>query len=108
MARFFETIITVDGNTTIPIHNNRGKDRQIYTVYLSGDFGGGTLTALLEADGSNNIAIKDAAGTAISLTDDDVFNFEANSDDAQDPINLILTLTGATAPTINVSVCKNL
>ncbi|QDP62938.1 MAG: hypothetical protein Unbinned5081contig1002_43 [Prokaryotic dsDNA virus sp.] len=98
--------ITADGSTTIPLKNVRGKDRTIYSVYLSDDFGSGTVTAFLEADGTNNIAIKDAAGVAISLTDDDVFNFEAYSDE-KSPVNLVITLTGSSSPSINLNVYDN-
>lgn len=110
MARIFTETIILDGDKTIPLHNKRGRGRQIYTVYLSGGFGGGTVTALLNADGANDIPIKDSAGAAISLTVNDMFNFEANSGpgtDSGDVVKLIITTTGATAPTINLNVYDN-
>ena len=106
MAKIFSTTVTGDGDTTIPLKNVRGKDRHIYTVYLSGGFGSGTVTAFINADGTNDIAIKDAAGVAISLTDDGQFNFEANSDPV-DPVKLVITVAGSTNPTINVKVYDN-
>ena len=106
MSLIFTTSITADGDTTIPLKNIRSKDRHVYTVYLSGDFGSGTVTAFINADGTNDIAIKDAAGVAISLTDDDMFNFEANSDPAT-PAKLVITLGSATAPAINLNVMDN-
>ena len=98
--------LTADGDTTIPLKNIRGKDRTIYTVYASNDFGGGTVTAFVKADGTNNIAIKDSAGTAISLTDDDAFNFEAYSDE-QNPFSLFITLASYTNPDINLRLFDN-
>ena len=108
MARFFTTTLTADGTTTVPIHNNRGQDRQIYSVYISGTFGSGTVTAFLQADGTNNIAILDASDAAISLTANGMFNFEANSDDYENPIKLVLVLAGSSGASINYSVCKNI
>jgi len=102
MARIFNTTITANGDTTIPLKNIRD-NRSIYSVYLSGGFGGGTVTAFINADGTNDIAITDAAGVAISLTDDGMFNFEANSDPI-DPVKLIITTAGATTPTINAKI----
>lgn len=106
MADIFSTTITADGDTTVPLKNVRGKSRTIYSVYISGDFGGGTVTAFLNADGTNDIPIKDASGIAISLTDDDVFNFEAYSKE-QNPVNLVITVASSTAASINLRVCNN-
>lgn len=110
MARVFTTIITADGDTTVPLHNARGKDRHIYTVYLSGDFGTGTVTAFLNADATNDIPIKDAVGAAISVTDDDMFNFEANSGSGTnngDKVDLVITTASSTAASINLNVYDN-
>lgn len=106
MALIRSTTITAAGSTTIQLFNKRGKDRNIYSVALSGTFGGGTVTAFLRCDGANTIAIKDNSGVAISLTAADVFNFEMNSD-ATNPVALIITLTGGSAQSINLRVYDN-
>lgn len=106
MALIFTTSIIVDGDTTVPLKNIRSKDRHIYSVYLSGTFGSGTVTAFINADGTNDIAILDAAGVAISLTADGMFNFEANSD-PQSPAKLVITVAGSSAAAINLNVMDN-
>lgn len=103
MARIISTTITADGSETNNLKNIRAKDRNVYTVYVSGTFGSGTVTAFLQADGTNNIPILDAGGTAISLTADGMFNFEAQSDENY-PVKLVITLAGATTPSINLNV----
>lgn len=106
MSLINSTTITAAGSTLISLPNKRGKDRNIYSVALSGTFGGGTVTAFLRCDGTNNIAIKDNSGVAISLTAGDVFNFEMNSD-AMNPVYLVITLTGGSAQSINLRVYDN-
>lgn len=106
MARILNTTIEANGDTIISLKNVRGRSRTIYSVYASDDFGGGTITAFLRADGTNDIAIKDAGGTAISFTDDETFNFEAYSDPAN-PVKLVITLAAATSPSINLNVFDN-
>lgn len=105
MAEIYTTTITANGSETIPLKNYRGA-RRIYSVFASGNFGGGTITSFLQADGTNNIAIKDSAGVAISFTDDETFNFESYSDSNQ-PVKLVVTLAGATSPSVNLRVCDN-
>ena len=106
MTKIFTTSITANGDTTIPLKNARDKDRHIYTVYLSGTFGSGTITAFINVDGTNDIPIKDAGGVAVSRTADDMFNFEANSD-PQDPAKLIITMAGSTNAALNLNVYDN-
>lgn len=106
MARIYTTTITAAGDTTIPLFNKRGKDRNIYTVGISGTFGGGTVTVFLITDGTNKIAMRDNTGAAISLTSAGVFNFEANSDPINE-VSLVVTLTGGSAQSINLRVFDN-
>lgn len=103
MARTISTTITADGSEINNLKNLRTDKRNVYSVYVSGTFGGGTVTAFLQADGTNNIAILDAGGNAVSLTADGMFNFEAQSDENY-PVKLVITLAGATSPSINLNV----
>lgn len=103
MARIWTEQITADGDITVPLKNHRRGTDQSYTVVISGGFGSGTVTAFVNADGTNDVAIKDAGGTAISLTAGDSFNFVANSD-ATNPLKLVITTASSTTPTINVNV----
>lgn len=107
MALISSTTITADGTTTIDLENYRGV-RNIYSVYLSDDFGGGTVTANLLSPRSGAVAIpiKDASGVAISLTDDGMFNFEAQSGGSQNPVKLQIVLAGASSPSIKLDVCN--
>jgi len=94
---------TADGELIFPLHNIR-ENRNIYTVFVGGDFDGGTITALLSGDNTNFVAIKDASGTAISLTSGDIFNFEVQSDSLDQPMKLKIALAGSTSPSINVRI----
>ncbi len=110
MARIYSTALTASGNAYITLENTRG-NRNIYTVHLYGSFGGGTVTAftnpagLTSAQGgtTDDIAILDASGTAISKTSKASFDFECNSDPVH-PIILKFVLAGATSPSLTVRV----
>jgi hypothetical protein len=107
MALIHSSTITADGTTTINLQNYRGV-RNTYSVYLSDDFGGGTVTALLLSPrtGAVAIPIPDASGVDVSLTDNGVFNFEAQSGGSQNPVKLQIILTGASDPSIKLDVCN--
>lgn len=108
MARLAQTTLTASGNTIITLSNERG-NRNIYTVQIWGTFGGGTVTAFTNGAGTagsgttDDIAIQNAAGVAISLTSKGSFDFECNSDPMH-PNVLKIILTGATNPSLVVRV----
>jgi len=104
------TGFAADGSIVIPLYNTPGY-RNIYTVHLYGGFGGGTVTAFTNPAGvasaksatTNDVAILDATGTAISKTVKASFDFECNSDN-KNPVALKLVLTGSTSPSLIVRV----
>lgn len=110
MAKIYEETLIADGNAIITLNNLRGNLNH-YTVSLYGGFGGGTVTAFTNPAGTasaeggttNDIAILDSAGVAISKTSKASFNFECNSDPIA-PQVLKIILTGATNPTLTVRV----
>lgn len=102
--------LTADGNIVIPL-NISSQVRNIFTVQIYGNFGGGTVTAFTNPEGvadakagtTNDIAIKDSQNNAISTTAAIFFNFECNSDDVT-PVALKIVLTGATNPNVKLRV----
>lgn len=110
MAKVWNATLTASGNSIMPLFNHRGT-RNIYTVSLYGGFGGGTLTAFTNPAGvasatggtTNDIAILDSIGVAISKTAKATFNFECNSD-PQNPQALKFVLSGATNPSLTIRV----
>lgn len=103
MARIINQSITGNGTSEYNLKNIRRGERNTYTACVSGTFDSGTITAFVKADGTNNIAILDASGNAVSFTENGVFNFEANSDQSY-PLKLVIVLAGATSPSINLNV----
>lgn len=110
MANVYLQTLTASGNAIITLTNIRGNLNH-YTVHLYGGFGGGTVTAFTNPAGvadatggtTNDIAILDATGVAISKTAKASFNFECNSDPIR-PVVLKIILSGATNPTLTVRV----
>ena len=104
MGILFSTTITADGDTDINLKNIR-TNRNIYTVFVAGDFGGaGALTALLSGDDTNFVAIKDSGGSPVLISSPDIFNFEVQADPLKQVMRLRINLTGATSPSINLRV----
>lgn len=109
-ANIGATGLTADGNIIIPLLNTPGY-RNVYTVQVYGTFGGGTVTAFTNPAGvasakaatTNDIAILDASGTAISKTTKASFDFECNSDNLS-PVAFKLVLAGSTNPALTVRV----
>ncbi len=110
MARIEYETLSASGNVIIKLSNIRGK-RNVYTVQLFGTFGGGTVTAFINGAGrtsvaggtTDDIAILDAEGTAISKTAKSAFDFECNSDPTN-PNFLKIVLSGATSPALVIRV----
>ncbi len=103
MALKNSSTLTADGSVTFPLSNIRS-NRNIYSVFVGGTFGGGTITALLSGDDTNYVAIKDASGDAVSFTEGGIFNFEVLSDSTKQVMKLRITLATATAPAINLRI----
>lgn len=110
MAKIYNPTLTESGNAILNLKNHRGT-RNIYTVHIYGNFGGGTVTVFTNPAGSvsaaagttNDIALLDTLGVAISRTVKSSFDFECNSD-PQNPIALKFILTGATTPSLTIRV----
>lgn len=110
MARIWNETLTASGNSICSLANTRG-NRNIYTCHVYGTFGGGTVTVFTNPAGvasaaagtTNDIAILDATGTAISKTTKFSFDFECNSDPIN-PIALKFILAGATNPSLTIRV----
>lgn len=104
------TGLTADGNIIIPLFNVKGV-RSVYTVHIYGTFGGGTVTAFTNPAGAasaaaattNDVAILDVSGAAISKTAKASFDFECNSDPIS-PTVLKIVLAGSTSPALTVRV----
>lgn len=78
------------------------------TVKTNGDYGGGTMTFAHSASSScspSNIE-KDSTGVSYSSTDDDMFTVE-HGIDRDNNTYLCATLSGATSPSITVTVSDN-
>ena len=103
MALKHKETITANGSVTLRLKNIRS-NRNIYSVFVGGTFGGGTITALLSGDDTNYVAIKDASGDDVSFTEGGIFNFEVLSDSLQQVMKLRITLAAATSPDINLRV----
>lgn len=107
---------TLTGNTlntkAFSLRNTRG-NRNVYTVHVSGTFGGGTITVFTNSQGeagakaatTHDVAILNSAGLAVSYTSNGSFDFECNSD-PEHPTALKVVLAGATSPSIILTVCN--
>lgn len=108
MARLAYETLTASGNKIITLSNTRGC-RNIYTVQIFGTFGGGTVTAFTNGAGTaasgttDDIAITNSSGSAVSLTSKGSFDFECNSDQTH-PNVLKIVLAGATNPSLIIRV----
>ncbi len=110
MARIWNATLTASGNSIVNLTNHRGC-RNIYTVHIYGTFGSGTVTVFTNPEGAvdaaagttNDIAVLDSGGTAISKTAKASFDFECNSD-PENPIALKFILSGATNPSLRIRV----
>ena len=110
MARIWNETLTASGNSILALLNHRST-RNTYTVHVYGTFGGGTLTAFTNPAGkvsaaaatTNDIAILDSVGAAISKTAKASFEFNCNSD-PQNPVALKFVLAGATSPSLTIRV----
>lgn len=103
MSKYSRTI-TADGDTDIQLFNNRKGALPDISVYVTGDFGSGTLTVTSSPNGGSVfVPVKDQNGNAISLTDDDLFNVRLMSD-ATNPAIIRFSLSGSSSPDIDVDI----
>jgi hypothetical protein len=78
--------------------------RYLGTVFVSGNFGGGTLKLQASADGgTTKFDIPDQSGNVVSFTAQAMRNLELGTGG----INLYAVLSGATSPSITVTVADD-
>lgn len=92
---------------TLNMNRDLSSDQKV-RVSAIGDFGGGTMTFNYSLDGGTTKSAWNAslAGSAISLTDDDTFSWDATIYNGANPIILYATLSGATSPDVDVIVAN--
>jgi ribosomal protein S5 len=107
MTEYVRTL-TTNSTASFNLNNIRAKSRQTYTVCVYGTFGSGTVALKASPDsGNTGIDIKDASGTAVTFTINGMVNVELMSGGSQAPMVLQAVLTGATNPSITISVFDN-
>lgn len=100
--------LTIDGNETVLLNakNKRTGIEPIYTAYVYGDFGGGTVTISLSPDGGTTDITAIDSGSTVTLTAAEARNIVVNSDEAE-PVQIRFTMAGATNPDVTVKVYDN-
>lgn len=91
--------ITADGNTKIANVNQA----QMFSLQVTGTFGGGTINVSLSTDGGNTLTDLEDASGVIAITENKVINIELAGDLSKPPV-LYLKLTGATNPSITYNL----
>lgn len=104
MAKYDATALTANGSTQgIKLYNGRGDGNLTNLISVFGTFGGGTAALEYSPDqGSTWIAVTDSAG-AVTFTANGGKNIIIPSD-AQEPVQVRITLSGATSPNLNFNV----
>lgn len=100
--------LTIDGNETVLLNakNKRTGIDPIYTAYVYGDFGGGTVSVSLSPDGGTTDITAIDSGSAVNITSDEARNIIVNSDESN-PVQIRFTMAGATNPDVTVKVYDN-
>jgi len=86
--------ITTNGTTIFSVGNRHNSDgmKRALTIYLNGDFGGGTLVLMASPDnGTTWVAVPNATANSNAL-----FNVDISA------TSFSLIMSGATAPSVNV------
>lgn len=110
MALIYTKTLTADGNFYFDLPDLSREKANQFTAYVYGGFGSGTFTAFTNpagtaADGTtNDIAITDQAGAAISRTTKGAFNFVAGSDNSTNKVQFKGVLASSTNPSLVVRV----
>lgn len=83
-------------------------DLYMATIMVSGTWGGGTIAWKVSPDGgTTKLTMKDASGTAYASTADDNFTINLGNGDTESP-QFYASLTGATSPSLTITVFDNL
>ncbi|CAB4164532.1 hypothetical protein UFOVP826_48 [uncultured Caudovirales phage] len=111
MAKY-TTPITANGTLQPLVQLNRSTINDPIGIEIGGTFGGGTLTLFESISGGTvQNAIKDLTGTAYSTTTSDSFRYlipgHNNGQNTGPDVILYYTLTGATGPSITVTIQDN-
>lgn len=107
--------LTLNASTTSPgvalcnIVKKRDMPQWYYTVMGYGTYGGGTLTWYVSPDkGTTVIPMTDLTDTALSMTQNKMFDGSlCASSNNTDRLQMWVQLTGATTPSLTVSVYCN-
>lgn len=104
--------LTMTTNTTAQLADViRRSDAQSYgaTIFVQGTFGGGTATVQVSPDsGTTKYTIKDVSGTDITGTSAFYYNFVlGNPGAASGDLEIYVTLSGATSPSLSVILFDN-
>jgi len=103
MAKIATLNLTGNGRVSIKAKNGRVGVDAAYTIILYGNFGGGTITTQVSADGGSTFVNLIDDGVAVTFTAGAGDNFRINSDEL-DPVFLGFNLVGATTPNITIKV----
>jgi hypothetical protein len=103
--------MTADATNTLICRVTKPRHADIWkaTVNIFGTFGSGTVALNMSTDGgTTKVAIKNASGSAYTTTAADNFNMElGNGGRYNDDILIYATLSGATNPSITITVHDN-
>lgn len=97
--------LTIDGNETVFVKckNARNGRTQSYTAVLYGDFGSGTVTAQVSADGGSTYVNIQESGSDVTFTANGAKEFVINSDE-MNPVYLAFTMSGSSSPDLVIRV----
>jgi len=105
----YTTNITANGNYKIATPDGIRHDRWFASIYISGNFGAGTVTLFTSPDnGTTLIPATNSSGVAFSTTTNAMTDISLGfARNLQGKITVWATLAGATAPNLNVAVFDN-
>lgn len=100
--------ISADGQTLLGTsgkwYASRGERLARATLFVTGDFGSGTVTLQASPDnGTTWVGVPDAAGNTVSFTANGIINFELFSN-PENPVMLRYNLAGSSSPAITCTL----
>ena len=110
-STFILTANTTGSGIEVASPNGLRKASYIFTLFTTGTFGGGTVAYFASPDnGTTLIPLKVAAVTAYTVTANDYLNFPdfGASNNLTTKLSIWAQLTGATTPSVTISVFDNI